>query len=74
MLFWLADGHKQAYSVSGGTSRQCFFNLLPNTQYKISVYTQLQNMEGPAVTVMDTTRKWLMVTVLILTGTVKPPV
>lgn len=55
--FSFADGHREEHSVSGGAFRQCFFNLSPNTQYKISVYTQLQSMEGPAVTITDTTRK-----------------
>ncbi|KAL1259248.1 hypothetical protein QQF64_009825, partial [Cirrhinus molitorella] len=51
----LLNGQKQEVRVGGGTSRQCFFNLSPNTQYKISVYTLLQDTEGPAVTTMATT-------------------
>uniref|UniRef100_A0AAY4DMN5 Collagen, type XIV, alpha 1a n=1 Tax=Denticeps clupeoides TaxID=299321 RepID=A0AAY4DMN5_9TELE len=37
------------------TSHHCFYDLAPNTQYRTSVYTQLQDMEGPAVTTVDTT-------------------
>ncbi|KAM6974892.1 LOW QUALITY PROTEIN: collagen alpha-1(XIV) chain [Tautogolabrus adspersus] len=47
----LLNGQKQETKLSGGTNRHCFNNLKPNTQYKISVYAQLQDgTEGPAVT------------------------
>ncbi|XP_067258727.1 collagen alpha-1(XIV) chain isoform X4 [Chanodichthys erythropterus] len=51
----LLNGQKQESRVGGGASRECFFNLSPNTQYKISVYTLSQDTEGPAVTTMATT-------------------
>ncbi|XP_043078905.1 collagen alpha-1(XIV) chain-like [Puntigrus tetrazona] len=51
----LLNGQKQEVRVGGGASRECFFSLTPNTQYKISVYTLLQDTEGPAVTTMATT-------------------
>uniref|UniRef100_A0A3Q3QYN1 Collagen, type XIV, alpha 1b n=1 Tax=Monopterus albus TaxID=43700 RepID=A0A3Q3QYN1_MONAL len=46
----LLNGQRQEAKLGGGASRHCFNNLKPNTQYKISVYTQLQDgTEGPAV-------------------------
>ncbi|KAJ8268333.1 hypothetical protein COCON_G00135050 [Conger conger] len=48
-------GQKQEANLGGGASRHCFYNLSPNTQYKISVYAQLQETEGPAVVIMDKT-------------------
>uniref|UniRef100_A0A8C0YF80 Collagen type XIV alpha 1 chain n=1 Tax=Cyprinus carpio carpio TaxID=630221 RepID=A0A8C0YF80_CYPCA len=51
----LLNGQKQEVRVGGGASRECFFNLSPDTQYKISVYSLLQDTEGPAVTTMATT-------------------
>uniref|UniRef100_A0AAZ3QBM6 Collagen, type XIV, alpha 1a n=1 Tax=Oncorhynchus tshawytscha TaxID=74940 RepID=A0AAZ3QBM6_ONCTS len=51
----LLNGQKQEVSVGGSASRQCFYDLTPNSQYKISVSTQLQDMEGPAVTTITTT-------------------
>ncbi|XP_053302365.1 collagen alpha-1(XIV) chain [Pleuronectes platessa] len=51
-----SDGQKQETKLSGGASRHCFNNLKPNTQYKISVYAQLQDgSEGPAVTAVEKT-------------------
>ncbi|XP_041665058.1 collagen alpha-1(XIV) chain-like isoform X1 [Cheilinus undulatus] len=48
----LLNGQKQETKLGGGSSRHCFNNLKPNTQYKISVYAQLlDGTEGPAVTV-----------------------
>lgn len=52
----LPDGHGQEVSVAGSGSRQCFYDLSPNSQYEISHYSQLQGLEGPAVTTTDTTR------------------
>ncbi|XP_074542763.1 collagen alpha-1(XIV) chain isoform X2 [Halichoeres trimaculatus] len=47
----LLNGQKQETKLGGGTNRHCFNNLKPNTQYKISVYAQLQDgTEGPAAT------------------------
>uniref|UniRef100_A0A8C9TLM8 Collagen type XIV alpha 1 chain n=1 Tax=Scleropages formosus TaxID=113540 RepID=A0A8C9TLM8_SCLFO len=51
----LLNGHKQEVTLGGGASQHCFYNLSPNTQYKISVYAQLQDLEGPAVTFPTTT-------------------
>ncbi|XP_075271744.1 collagen alpha-1(XIV) chain isoform X5 [Opisthocomus hoazin] len=51
----LVDGKKQEVNLGGGTSRHCFFELMPGTEYKISVHTQLQEIEGPAVSIMETT-------------------
>ncbi|KAK6290981.1 hypothetical protein J4Q44_G00386180, partial [Coregonus suidteri] len=51
----LLNGQKQEVSVGGSASRQCFYGLTPNSQYQISVSTQLQDMEGPAVTTITTT-------------------
>lgn len=52
----LSNAQKQETKLSGGTSRHCFNNLKPNTQYKVSVHAQLQDgTEGPAVTVSDKT-------------------
>ncbi|XP_067888659.1 collagen alpha-1(XIV) chain isoform X2 [Heterodontus francisci] len=51
----LRDGKKEEVIVDGGTSRHCFYQLIPNTKYKISVYSQLQEMEGPAVSILETT-------------------
>nr|XP_046254830.1 collagen alpha-1(XIV) chain-like isoform X3 [Scatophagus argus] len=49
------NGQKQEVSVRGGTSRQCFYDLTPGSQYQISVHTQMQEMEGPSVSVTDMT-------------------
>ncbi|XP_076610393.1 collagen alpha-1(XIV) chain isoform X2 [Chaetodon auriga] len=52
----LLNGQKQETKLSGGTSRHCFNNLKPNTQYKMSVYAQLlDGTEGPAVVVTEKT-------------------
>ncbi|OWK64042.1 Collagen alpha-1(XIV) chain [Lonchura striata] len=51
----LEDGKKQEVNLGGGTPRHCFFELMPGTKYKISVHTQLQELEGPAVSIMETT-------------------
>ncbi|XP_063073614.1 collagen alpha-1(XIV) chain, partial [Engraulis encrasicolus] len=51
----LLNGQRQEVSVAGGVSRQCFHDLSPNSQYKISHYSQLDHVEGPAVTTTDTT-------------------
>ncbi|CAK6978662.1 collagen alpha-1(XIV) chain isoform X4 [Scomber scombrus] len=50
------NGQKQETRISGGTTRHCFNNLKPNTQYKISVYAELQDgTQGPAVTAFEKT-------------------
>ncbi|XP_072323011.1 collagen alpha-1(XIV) chain isoform X2 [Scyliorhinus torazame] len=51
----LRDGKKEEGILDGGTSRHCFYNLIPNSKYKISVFSQLQELEGPAVSLLETT-------------------
>ncbi|XP_067837767.1 collagen alpha-1(XIV) chain isoform X2 [Heptranchias perlo] len=51
----LRDGKKGEVVVGGGTSRHCFYELIPDTKYKISVYSQLQEIEGPAVSILEAT-------------------
>ncbi|EPQ20003.1 Collagen alpha-1(XIV) chain [Myotis brandtii] len=50
------DTQKQESTVGGGTSRHCFYGLQPDSQYKISVYTKLQETEGPSVSIMEKTQ------------------
>uniref|UniRef100_A0A7N6BS04 Collagen, type XIV, alpha 1a n=1 Tax=Anabas testudineus TaxID=64144 RepID=A0A7N6BS04_ANATE len=49
------NGQRQEVSLGGGASRQCFYDLSPSSQYQISVHTQLQEMEGPPVSITDMT-------------------
>uniref|UniRef100_A0AAR2IQJ1 Collagen, type XIV, alpha 1b n=1 Tax=Pygocentrus nattereri TaxID=42514 RepID=A0AAR2IQJ1_PYGNA len=51
----LLNGQKQEVQLDGSSSRHCFNDLSPNTQYKITVYAQLQDTEGPAVTTIQKT-------------------
>ncbi|XP_005994616.1 collagen alpha-1(XIV) chain isoform X2 [Latimeria chalumnae] len=51
----LRGGRTQEVVLGGGTSKHCFYELIPDTEYKISVYAQLQEIEGPAVSIMATT-------------------
>ncbi|XP_073446369.1 collagen alpha-1(XIV) chain isoform X2 [Dendrobates tinctorius] len=51
----LRDGSKQEANLAGGTSRHCFYELLPNSRYRITVYAQIQDSEGPGVSIMETT-------------------
>uniref|UniRef100_A0A803U1M9 Collagen type XIV alpha 1 chain n=1 Tax=Anolis carolinensis TaxID=28377 RepID=A0A803U1M9_ANOCA len=51
----VADGTTEEVLVGGGTSRHCFFELIPGTEYKISVHTQLQEIEGPGVSILEMT-------------------
>uniref|UniRef100_A0A8K9WMV0 Collagen, type XIV, alpha 1b n=1 Tax=Oncorhynchus mykiss TaxID=8022 RepID=A0A8K9WMV0_ONCMY len=51
----LLNGYKQEAKLGGGTTRHCFNDLTANTQYKISVYAQLQDTEGPAVSTTEKT-------------------
>uniref|UniRef100_A0A7N6BET7 Collagen, type XIV, alpha 1b n=1 Tax=Anabas testudineus TaxID=64144 RepID=A0A7N6BET7_ANATE len=51
----LPNGQRQEVSLGGGASRQCFYDLSPSSQYQISVHTQLQEMEGPPVSITDMT-------------------
>lgn len=46
-----AGSQKQEIRLGAGSNLHCFSNLKPNTEYKISVYAQLQDgTEGPAAT------------------------
>uniref|UniRef100_A0AAQ5XRQ5 Collagen, type XIV, alpha 1a n=1 Tax=Amphiprion ocellaris TaxID=80972 RepID=A0AAQ5XRQ5_AMPOC len=47
---------KQEVSLGGGASRQCFYDLTPSSQYQISIHTQIQEMEGPSVSITDMTQ------------------
>ncbi|XP_053700196.1 collagen alpha-1(XIV) chain isoform X1 [Synchiropus splendidus] len=49
------NGQRQEVSVGGGASRQCFYDLTPSSQYQITIHTQMQEMEGPPVSVTDMT-------------------
>ncbi|KAM3928301.1 collagen alpha-1(XIV) chain isoform 2-T2 [Leptodactylus fuscus] len=51
----LRDGAKQEANLAAGTSRHCFYELLPNTRYRITVYAQIQETEGPGVSIVETT-------------------
>uniref|UniRef100_UPI00398F5510 collagen alpha-1(XIV) chain isoform X2 n=1 Tax=Pristiophorus japonicus TaxID=55135 RepID=UPI00398F5510 len=51
----LRDGKKEEVVVHGGTYSHCFYQLIPNSKYKISVYSQLQEMEGPAMSILQAT-------------------
>ncbi|XP_061633704.1 collagen alpha-1(XIV) chain isoform X1 [Phyllopteryx taeniolatus] len=49
------NSQRQEVSQGGGASRQCFHDLFPSSQYEISIRAQMQEMEGPPVTVTDMT-------------------
>ncbi|XP_056236384.1 collagen alpha-1(XIV) chain-like isoform X2 [Seriola aureovittata] len=49
------NSQRQEVSLGGGASRQCFYDLTPSSQYEISVHTQMQEMEGPSVSITDMT-------------------
>ncbi|XP_032374920.1 collagen alpha-1(XIV) chain isoform X1 [Etheostoma spectabile] len=49
------NGQRQEVSLGGGASRQCFYDLTPASQYQISVHAQMQEMEGPSVSITDMT-------------------
>lgn len=49
-------------SLGGGASRQCFHDLTPSSQYQISVLTQMQESEGPPVSITDMTCMLQMIT------------
>uniref|UniRef100_H3CW87 Collagen type XIV alpha 1 chain n=1 Tax=Tetraodon nigroviridis TaxID=99883 RepID=H3CW87_TETNG len=51
----MQDGQKQEVTLGGGASRQCFYDLTPSSQYQISVCTQMQETEGPSVSITDMT-------------------
>lgn len=56
IYFFFLDGQKQEVTLGGGASRQCFYDLTPSSQYQISVRTQMQETEGPSVSITDMTR------------------
>ncbi|MEQ2289340.1 hypothetical protein AMECASPLE_031948, partial [Ameca splendens] len=49
------DGQRQELNLGGSASRHCFYDLTPSSQYQISVYTQMQEVEGPSVSITDMT-------------------
>ncbi|XP_031709277.1 collagen alpha-1(XIV) chain isoform X4 [Anarrhichthys ocellatus] len=49
------NGQRQEVSLGDGASRQCFYDLTPSSQYQISLHTQMQEMEGPSVSITDMT-------------------
>ncbi|XP_072370949.1 collagen alpha-1(XIV) chain-like isoform X2 [Scyliorhinus torazame] len=51
----MKDGKTQESTLHAGTDKYCFRLLFPNTQYKFTVYTRLQDMEGSAVSVLQST-------------------
>lgn len=53
----IADTQAQESTLGGGVNRHCFYGLQPDSDYKISVYTKLQEIEGPSVSIMQRTRK-----------------
>ncbi|XP_030074425.1 collagen alpha-1(XIV) chain isoform X1 [Microcaecilia unicolor] len=55
LLESLLDEKKNEVLLGGGTSEHCFYELKPNTRYKISAYSQFQEVEGPAISIMETT-------------------
>lgn len=55
MFVSVSDGQRQEVSLGGGASRHCFYDLTPSSQYQISVYTQLQDIEGPPESITDMT-------------------
>lgn len=52
----LQDTQAQESTVGGGVNRHCFYGLQPDSEYKISVYTKLQEIEGPSVSIMQKTQ------------------
>lgn len=56
-FFFFIDKKKQESTLGGGTTRHCFYGLEPDSEYKISVYTKHQEIEGPSVSIMEKTRK-----------------
>ncbi|XP_075438441.1 collagen alpha-1(XIV) chain isoform X2 [Ascaphus truei] len=51
----LLDGTQEDIMLGGGTSRHCFYDLMPNSKYRITVYAQLQELEGPGVSIVENT-------------------
>lgn len=53
----IVDTQTQESTLGGGVNRHCFYGLQPDSEYKISVYTKLQEIEGPSVSILQRTRK-----------------
>ncbi|KAF3691727.1 Collagen alpha-1(XIV) chain Undulin Precursor [Channa argus] len=49
------NGQRQEVSLGGSASRQCFYDLTPSSQYQISIQTQMQEVEGPSVSITEMT-------------------
>ncbi|KAM9852256.1 collagen alpha-1(XIV) chain [Aulostomus maculatus] len=49
------SNQRQEVSLGGGASRQCFYDLTPSSQYQISIHAQMQELEGPPVSITDMT-------------------
>uniref|UniRef100_A0A8C7ZVZ7 Collagen alpha-1(XIV) chain n=1 Tax=Oryzias sinensis TaxID=183150 RepID=A0A8C7ZVZ7_9TELE len=56
------NGQRQEVNLEGGASRHCFYDLTPSSQYQISIYTQVQDMEGPPVSITEMTCRHLPTT------------
>uniref|UniRef100_A0A8C7ZXP1 Collagen alpha-1(XIV) chain n=1 Tax=Oryzias sinensis TaxID=183150 RepID=A0A8C7ZXP1_9TELE len=55
VFHFFTDGQRQEVNLEGGASRHCFYDLTPSSQYQISIYTQVQDMEGPPVSITEMT-------------------
>eukprot|EP00062_Callorhinchus_milii_P002746 gi/632939945/ref/XP_007883673.1/ PREDICTED: collagen alpha-1(XX) chain [Callorhinchus milii] len=51
----LRDGKTQEDMLRAGTDRHCFRLLVPDTQYRITIYTRLEDMEGAGVSILQST-------------------
>ncbi|KAG8133911.1 hypothetical protein E2320_011657 [Naja naja] len=51
----LTDGVIEEEPLGWGASRHCFYQLFPDTKYNISVYSQIQELEGPAISIIEAT-------------------
>ncbi|XP_061572452.1 collagen alpha-1(XIV) chain [Cololabis saira] len=49
------NGQSQEVNQGGRASRHCFYDLTPSSQYQISIYTQIPELEGPSVSITDMT-------------------
>uniref|UniRef100_A0A7N8XY33 Collagen, type XIV, alpha 1a n=1 Tax=Mastacembelus armatus TaxID=205130 RepID=A0A7N8XY33_9TELE len=49
------NDQRQEVNLGGGASQQCFHDLTPSSQYQISIHAQVQEMEGPSVSITDMT-------------------
>ncbi|XP_078275198.1 LOW QUALITY PROTEIN: collagen alpha-1(XIV) chain-like [Rhinoraja longicauda] len=51
----LTEGKMQENTLRAGINKYCFQHLFPNSQYKITVYTRLQQVTGSPVSVLQST-------------------